>query len=156
MSAQPAIFNPGRVLVADGVLYLRELEESDGEVVRIVAEAADPAGAVSQCLRIGARAMRAAHVTVDVDVIERSFSRARDPLRDPRRPTRSTRSPAPRPASSTPRTGALTGTLSLFRTEFEQLLGDTFDPDSKRSVLAKVETLVEGVWSARCRPSGAW
>ena len=45
-----------------------------GEVVRIVAESDDPLAAVSQCLRVGARAMRAAHVTVDLDVIERSFS----------------------------------------------------------------------------------
>ena len=64
----------GRVLVADGVVYVRELEEPDDEVVRIVAESDDPVAAVGQCLRVGARALRAAHVTVDVDVIERSFS----------------------------------------------------------------------------------
>jgi len=141
MSAQPAIFNPGRVLVADGVLYLRELEESDDEVVRIVAEAADPAGAVSQCLRVGARAMRAAHVTVDVDVIERSFSEL-----EARFETRVTDAVDEIARTSAglldSEDGALTGTLSLFRTEFEQLLGDTFDTDSKSSVLAKVEELV--------------
>ena len=60
--------------MADGVVYVRELEESDDEVVRIVAESDDPVAAVGQCLRVGARALRAAHVTVDVDVIERSFS----------------------------------------------------------------------------------
>src|SRR5436853_7648844 len=74
MSAQPVVLNTGRVLVTDGVVYVRELEETDDEVVRIVGESEDRAGAVSQCLRVGARAMRAAHVTVDVDVIERSFS----------------------------------------------------------------------------------
>ena len=74
MSAQPAMFSPGRVLVADGVVYVRELEEADDEVVRIVAESDDPVAAVGRCLKVGARALRAAHVTVDVDVIERSFS----------------------------------------------------------------------------------
>ena len=73
MSAQPVVLHTGRVLVADGVVYVRELEETDDEVVRIVAESEDGVAAVSQCLRVGARAMRAAHVTVDVDVIERSF-----------------------------------------------------------------------------------
>ena len=53
MSAQPAMFSPGRVLVADGVVYLRELEEADDEVVRIVTESDDPVAAVGQCLRSG-------------------------------------------------------------------------------------------------------
>ena len=75
MSAVPITQqSKGRVLVADGVVYLRELEEHDEEVARIVAEADDPVAATSSCLRIGARALRAAHVSVDVDVIERSFA----------------------------------------------------------------------------------
>src|SRR5262245_18523387 len=73
MSAEPINYSPGRVLVAAGVVYVRELAEHDSEVVRIVAASDDPVVATSQCLRIGARALRAANVTVDVDVIERSF-----------------------------------------------------------------------------------
>jgi predicted transcriptional regulator len=38
--------------------------------------------------------------------------------------------------------GALTGTLTSFHGELEQLLGDTFDADSKSSVLANIEQLV--------------
>ena len=57
MSAQPAMFTTGRVLVADGVVYLRELEEADDEVVRIVTESDDPVAAVGQCLTVGARAL---------------------------------------------------------------------------------------------------
>lgn len=141
MSAQPVVLNTGRVLVADGVVYLRELEEADDEVVRIVGESDDPVAAVSQCLRVGARAMRAAHVTVDVDVIERSFhelearfeSRVTDAVDEIARTSA---------GLLDSEDGALTGTLSDFRTEFEQLLGDTFDADSKVSVLAKVEELV--------------
>src|SRR5262249_45108523 len=64
MSAAPTTIYPkGRVLVADGVVYVRELEERDPEVARIIGEADDPVGAASQCLRVGARALRAAHVT---------------------------------------------------------------------------------------------
>ena len=47
MSAQPMMFtHEARVLVADGVVYVRELDESDDEVVRIVAESDDPVAAV--------------------------------------------------------------------------------------------------------------
>src|SRR5262249_13745281 len=74
LSAVPIHTSTGRVLVADGVVSVRELEEHDDEVARVVSEADDPVAATSSCLRIGARALRAAHVSVDVDVIERSFA----------------------------------------------------------------------------------
>jgi hypothetical protein len=134
-------FGTGRVLVADGVVYLRELEESDAEVVRIVTESDDPAAAVGQCLKVGARALRAAHVTVDVDVIERSFSdlearfgaRVHDAVEEIARTSA---------GLLDAEDGALSGTLSSFHGELEQLLGDTFDADSKSSVLANIEHLV--------------
>ena len=58
MSAQPMMFpvareGVGRVLVTDGVVYVRELDEADDEVVRVVAESDDPVAAVSHCLRVG-------------------------------------------------------------------------------------------------------
>jgi hypothetical protein len=141
VSVQPIPLPTGRVLVADGVVYVRELEESDSEVVRILAESDDPVAATSQCLRVGARALRAAHVTVDVDVIERSF---RD--LEARFETRMTAAVDEIARTTTDLLdeddGALTGTLSAFRTEFDQLLGDTFDADSRSSVLAKIEQLV--------------
>ena len=75
MSAQPILlFQTGRVLVTDGVVYVREFDECDDEVVRVVADADDPVAAVGHCLRVGAWALRAADVSVDVNVIERSFS----------------------------------------------------------------------------------
>ncbi|MDQ1432668.1 MAG: hypothetical protein QOF40_3270, partial [Actinomycetota bacterium] len=118
MSAQPVVLNTGRVLVADGVVYLRELEETDDEVVRIVADSGDPVAAVSQCLRVGARAMRAAHVTVDVDVIERSFSELESRFES--RVTDAVDEIARTSAGLLDsEDGALTGTLADFRSEFE-------------------------------------
>jgi hypothetical protein len=151
MSAQPAIFSTGRVLVADGVVYVRELEEADAEVVRIVAEADDPVAAVSQCLSVGARALRAAHVSVDVDVIERSFaelearfeSRVTDAVEEIARTTSGLLDADD---------GALTGTLTAFHAEIDQLLGDTFDAGSKVSVLAKIEELVLGTMKGLITP----
>ena len=141
MSAAATIYNPGRVLVADGIVYVRELEEHDPEVVRIISESDDPLAAIRQCLRIGARALRAAHVTVDVDVIERSFheletrfeSRVTDAVDEIARTTSGLLDED---------TGALVGALTAFRTEFDQLLGDTFDAKSKVSVITKIEELV--------------
>jgi hypothetical protein len=141
MSAQPLILNTGRVLVADGVVYVRELEEADAEVVRIVADSDDPPEAVSQCLRVGARALRAAHVSVDVDVIERSFSELE--ARFESRVTDAVDEIARTSAGLLDADdGALAGTLTAFVGELGRLLGDTFDADSKVSVLAKVEELV--------------
>jgi len=141
INAGPSFYSPGRVLVADGVVYIRDLEEHDAEVVRIVAESDDPAAAASQCLRIGARALRAAHVTVDVDVIERSFldletrfeTRVAAAVDEIARTTS---------GLLDEEDGALTGTLAAFRDNFDRLLGDTFDADSKVSVIAKIEALV--------------
>ena len=141
MSAQPSIFSTARVLVSDGVVYIRELDEADQEVVRIVAEADDPALAVSQALRIGARALRAAHVSVDVDVIERSFEELE--ARFETKVTAAVDEIARTTAGLLDEdTGALTGALGTFRTDLESILGDTFDPDSRSSVLAKIEELV--------------
>ena len=141
MSAAATIYSSGRVLVADGTVYIRELEEHDPEVVRVVSESDDSIAAIRQCLRIGARALRAAHVTVDVDVIERSFhaletrfeSRVSDAVDEIARTTSSLLNEED---------GALTGALSAFRAEFDQLLGDTFDASSKVSVITKIEELV--------------
>ena len=151
MSAQPMMFSTGRVLVTDGVVYVRELDESDDEVVRIVAESDDPVAAVGQCLRVGARALKAAHVSVDVNLIERSFSeletrfgaKVSDAVDEIAR------------ASSgllDAEDGALAGTLSGFNAELSQLLGDTFDADSKSSVLAHIEQLVLGTMKGLITP----
>ena len=152
MSAVPIIQTKGRVLVADGVVYVRELEEHDDEVARIVAEADDPVAAASSCLRIGARALRAAHVSVDVDVIERSFAELehRFESRGHRRGRRDR--PQHRPSCSTRTTARSPARSARFHGELEGLLGDTFDTDSKSSVLAKIEELVLGTMKGLITP----
>ena len=158
MSAQPMMFpagrGDGRVLVADGVVYVRDLDEADAEVVRIVADADDPAVAVGQCLRVGARALRAAHVSVDVDVIERSFSdlESRFEARVAGAVDEIARTSAELLDADG---GALAGTLTSFHTELSQLLGDTFDVDSKSSVLASIEQLVLGTMKGLITPEVA-
>ena len=151
MSAVPISISTGRVLVADGVVYVRELEEHDAEVARIVAESDDPVAATSSCLRIGARALRAAHVSVDVDVIERSFADLEHRFES--RVSAAVDAIARNTAELLDEEdGALTGTLGTFRGELEGLLGDTFDSDSKTSVLAKIEELVLGTMKGLIAP----
>ncbi len=155
MSAQPILFperdGVGRVLVADGVVYVRELDESDDEVVRVVADADDPVAAVGHCLRVGARALRAAHVSVDVNVIERSFSELES--RFEAKVTDAVDEIARASAGLLDaEDGALTGTLTSFHSELSQLLGDTFDADSKSSVLSNIESLVLGTMKGLITP----
>ncbi len=154
MSAQPMMFSTGRVLVTDGVVYVRELDEGDDEVVRIVTESDDPVAAVSHCLRVGARALRAANVSVDVDVIERSFSELES--RFEARVSGAVEEIARTSAGLFDAdSGALSGTLTSFHTELSQLLGDTFDADSKSSVLATIEQLVLGTMKGLITPDVA-
>jgi hypothetical protein len=151
MSAVPIHTSTGRVLVADGVVYVRELEEHDAEVARIVAEADDPVAATSSCLRIGARALRAAHVSVDVDVIERSFADLEHRFES--RVTAAVDEIARSTAELLDEDdGALTGALGTFHQNLEGLLGDTFDTDSRTSVLAKIEELVLGTMKGLIAP----
>jgi hypothetical protein len=144
MSAEPTPIILGEVRVADGVVFIRGLDESDTDVVQVVGEADDVVEATRLCLRIGARAVRAAHVAVDVDLIERSFHGLEARLG-------ATVSEAVRGIAETAdgllddEDGALTGTLSTFRADMDRLLEATFDPESKVSALAKIEDLVGAV-----------
>ena len=141
MSAEPTPIVVDEVRVADGVVFIRGLDESDTEVVRVIGEADDTVEATRLCLRIGARAVRAANVAVDVDVIERSFNQLEARLG-------AQVSEAVRGIAETAdgllddEDGTLTGTLTTFRDDMDRLLGETFDPESKVSALAKIEELV--------------
>ena len=90
-------------------------------------------------------------MTVDVDVIERSFAEL-----ETRFESRVTEAVDEIARSTTELLdeddGALTGTLGAFRGELEGLLGDTFDADSKSSVLAKIEELVLGTMKGLITP----
>ena len=59
-----------------------ELVETDPEVLRVVREAVgmdgDAADATRQCLRVGARAVLAAHVSVETHIVEKRFDAMTD------------------------------------------------------------------------------
>ena len=127
---------PSEHVTIDGnAVVISRMEERDAEFVAIVAAASDPAEATHQCLRLGARAARAVQVTVDTALIERRFDDMQ--LRFDRQLTASVEA-----MSETTRhlldadNGTLTVTLDRHRATLEALLGATFDPHSKRSVIA--------------------
>ena len=137
---QPAA-DPARVEVIDGAVFITDLEEHDGELVAFVEDAPDPAEAVRQCLRLGARAAGAVRVSVDSDLVERRFDEMTTRFDD--RVARAVESICEvTDGLLDAEDGALVGALDGHRTSLEQLLGSTFDPDSKKSVLALFEDVM--------------
>ena len=65
-----------------GSLVVHELVETDPEVLRVVREAVgmdgDAGDATRQCLRVGARAVLAAHVSVETHIVEKRFDAMTD------------------------------------------------------------------------------
>jgi hypothetical protein len=138
---RPGGNDPAQVEIHDGVLVVRELEEHDPEVVRTVEEADDPVEATRQCLRIGARAVRAANVSVDSDLIERRFDVMTD--RFDERVEEAVEQIAGVTTNLLDQdTGVLPAALQAHRSELETLLGATFDPDSTKSVIAVLQRVL--------------
>src|SRR5690348_2509708 len=71
------------VELVDDTLVVHELVETDPEVVRVVRatmgiDDGDPADATRQCLRVGARAVLAANVSVETHIVEKRFDAMSD------------------------------------------------------------------------------
>ena len=142
MSTSPAPIRPVDVAVIDGALHVRELVDTDSEVVKVVGDADDPVAATHHCLRIGARAVRAANAAVDVELVERSFDALALRLDDQVTGAVTQISDVADQLLGGD-DGALTVALAGFHEGLDSLLGSTFDPDSKASVMSKIEALME-------------
>jgi len=129
------------VEVTRDAVVLRLVVEHDSEVRRVVGEAADPLEAAHQCLRVGARAVRAANVSVDATVVERQFEQLAGRFEQ-----QVAEAVAQIGAVTTELLdgddGALTTVLARHRDELEALLGHTFDPESRAGALALIERVV--------------
>lgn len=132
------------VVVEGGVLFIDGFAKSEPEVVEIVAEADDPVAAVHSLLEIGSRSVRFASTSLDGELIERRFTSMADQF------ARNVETAVTRVTDTTSElldeeTGALPKVIAGVRKELESLLGDTFDEDSKTSVIAKIEAAVVDV-----------
>jgi len=131
-----------RVDVVDGALLIHDLVETDPEVLRAVGDGADAVEPTRQCLRIGARAILAVNATVDTHIVEQRFDAMSAQITEQldatvRSITAATESLVAEDG------GALTTALAAHRAGLDELLGDTFDPDSKRSVIAIFEHVID-------------
>jgi hypothetical protein len=130
-----------RVEVGEAWVVIERLVDGDADVRRVVGEAIDPVDAARQCLRIGARAVRAATAGVDAAVVERQFEELT--RRFDEQVTGAVRQIAAVTAGLVDGDdGALVKALDGHRSELEALLGRTFDPQSRASVLALIEQVV--------------
>lgn len=130
------------VVYIDGdELLITDFRESDPEVLSVMREADDLPAAVHRGLAIGARALRAAQVSVDSAVVERAFDEMRETFR------RSVEEFADEIATKADELldgedGKIPKTLVEFRDGVETLLDETFDPNNKQSAVTKLETVL--------------
>jgi len=123
-------------------LVLDDFRERDAEVVAFVREALDTDQAVHRCLEMGARALRLAGATLDTQLVEHRFGEMTSSL------DRSVDELARRVDESSrelldEENGELSVALRSWLGEVRDLLGSTFDETSKKSAIAKLETVLE-------------
>lgn len=128
--------------IEDGVLRLDGFEERDPEVVNFVAASDDAESAVHRIQQVGARALGLAQTSIDANVVKAEFdgmSRDFDGKLD------ATLDQIAEVASSLldEESGDLACAFRQFASQLDELLGETFDEDSKKSALAKLERILE-------------
>lgn len=131
-----------RATLDGDALVLQQFRETDPEVIALVRSSNDIAGSAHRMLQVGARAINGAQTTVDVEIVDRSFADLTDrfdgTLKEVRKEIAETLD-----QSLDSEDGEVRKTLDAFRTEFDKKLGDTFDPDSKKSVLGLVNAMLD-------------
>lgn len=133
---------PSTVLVGDDELVVEHLRITDPDAVAFVASSDDPELALVRCVEMGARVLRLANATVDTQVVEHRFDQMTQTL------DRSVDDLARRIDNSARAlldddTGELTAALRAWLTDVTATLGATFDENSKKSAIAKLEKLLE-------------
>jgi hypothetical protein len=146
--AHPLPVNDVDVAVGDGFVYITNLREQDADVVRVVSEADDAIEAAHQCLQIGARAIRVAHVSVESDVVDRRFEQLAERM-DQGVDAAVAQFTDVASALLNAKDGALTIALQSHAKELEELLGETFDSSSTQSVFGVLDKVLVDARSAQ-------
>jgi hypothetical protein len=123
-------------------LVLEDFRESDPDVVGFVRDADEPEAAVHRCLTMGARVLRVAGATLDTELVEHRFDEMTGEL------DRSIEGFAKRVDESAEslldsEDGKLALALNTWLDEVETTLDATFDENSKKSAIAKLEKVLE-------------
>lgn len=150
MSTNPVPLYPGNhVTVNDTEAVFDGFVTRDREVVAILAESDSPDHAAHLCLQIGARAIQASNATVDTDIVERSFDAMAAKFE-----TGLVSAITQVEAATTGLVGddgQITSTLGDWKAEVAGLLGETFNADSKSSVIGKIDKLLADVHAEHVR-----
>ena len=122
-------------------LVLEEFRESDPDVVAFVRAAEDAETAVHRCLEMGARALRLAGATLDTQLVEHRFDEMTGEL------DRSIDAFAKRVDESAEKlldeeSGDLVQALKSWMEEVTSTLDATFDENSRKSAIAKLENVL--------------
>jgi hypothetical protein len=132
------------VAVRDNEIVLNDFHETDPEVVALARQADDPEAAMHNAFEVGARAIKLAQVSQDTHVVESAFNEMRGQFDRKLEETLNQVGEAT-DALFDGDDGVVPQALQGFREELEGMLGDAFDPDSKRSIIGKFDALVRGL-----------
>lgn len=122
-------------------MHFTDFVESDPDVVRVIGDADDQEAAAHALLRIGGQAARIASTDLDTELVERRFAGMAHAFET------TVAKAASGIADATERlldeeTGSLPKVIAGVKDDLGTLLGDTFDSDSKTSVIAKIEQIL--------------
>lgn len=128
--------------VEGDTLILRNFQETDPDVVSVAREAEDPDATVHRVLQIGAKAIRGAEASVETEVVEKAFEEmtttfdakvagAVEEIQDVSRELLDEEE------------GELHLALEQWKQDVEEVFDGVFDEDSKRSVLSKLDRVLE-------------
>lgn len=133
--------NDAVVLEADAVIF-DGFVERDRELLALARDADDLEALMHRVIEVGARAYRVAQVSVDVAVVDDAFEDMKSQLGKKLEETVE-RIGSVASGLLDSDSGAVPTALNAWRGEFERLLGDSFDPDSKKSIIAKMDVSLE-------------
>lgn len=125
------------VTVVGGRVHILELDDADPVLVDVIQAAVDPDAICIALLHVGARAVQSAGVSLDTDVLDRRIATMTDSVQEQTDEALKRLGAVLEGALSAD--GTLPASLDKHRDQLEQLLGSTFDPDSKSSVLSLFE-----------------
>ena len=132
----------GHAYLEGNELVLEDFRESDPDVVGFVRDADEPEAAVHRCLTMGARVLRVARATLDSELVEHRFEEMTGEL------DRSIEDFAKRVDESAEgllddEQGKLALALRSWLDDVATTLDATFDENSKKSAIAKLEKVLE-------------
>jgi hypothetical protein len=135
--------NPEGVFVSDGAVHFDGFVETDPGVLALVSDAESPEAVAHAVLRAGAQAISIAHTGLDVQFVEQRFDGLTTGL-DALLESAVSRISGLGESLLGEEDGALPRILAELKVGIATILEDTFDEDSKSSVIAKIDTVLSG------------